>query len=85
MHGAEIRVLVQTGQYIFSAPKTDSLERVLILPTGLQLTQLISNFERIHGIDLRRCIVGSGDGLGTIRWPLLEVAGTDCDRWLRAA
>ena len=83
-HGAEISFLAETSQHKI-CPKTHSLKRALILPTRLQLTQLISNFERIHDIDLRRRIVGSGDGLETTRWPLLEVAGTDCDRWLSAA
>ena len=43
----------------------DPLEWAAILPAGLQLTQLISNFERIDDVDLRRRIVGSGNDLKT--------------------
>jgi len=75
-HCGEISVLAKTGQYKFCL-KPGSLERMLILPNRLQLMQQISNFERICDIDLRRRIVGGGDGFSTTRWPLLRVAGTD--------
>src|SRR5437870_9992581 len=65
-------------------PDTASLKRAATLPTRLQLPQLVPNFERIRNIDLRRRILGGGDGLEINRRPLLEVAGTDCNRRLCA-
>ena len=83
-HGGEARVPPLGRQSKIFRPNKP-LKRAAISPTGAQFMQLIFNFERVRNIDLRRGIFSRGHRVGTTRWPLLEIAGPDCHRWLRSS